>query len=186
MRPLDFIDLAADSYSDRVCILDRRGHHTYREVRAITHRLAGALHANGFHEGDRVAVYSRSDPFVLLSALGIMRAGGVFVPVNGAGAVNPTLAFLCHVRPQWLFYHEALRGETEQITPHLAPLRAVAFRCDDERLPSVHKRGLSRGVRANIARHTSTPGIHRLLQQLCVEHGSGPTINGGSDVGCQH
>jgi long-chain acyl-CoA synthetase len=55
---------------------------TYREVNARSNRFAHALRAWGLKKGDRVAMVMGNSPAFVSCQFGILKAGGVVVPVN--------------------------------------------------------------------------------------------------------
>jgi long-chain acyl-CoA synthetase len=58
------------------------GRLTYRELDQASDRLAAALAAAGIEPGDRVALHLPNIPQFLISYFGILKAGGVVVPLN--------------------------------------------------------------------------------------------------------
>ncbi|MEV4442056.1 amino acid adenylation domain-containing protein, partial [Streptomyces sp. NPDC049577] len=61
---------------------DGRGALSYAELDARSGRVAAALRARGVGPGDRVAVLMARGPHLLPAILGILRAGGAYVPVD--------------------------------------------------------------------------------------------------------
>ena len=129
VRPLDFFDLAVRRYPDRVCTVDGDELWTYRELQRASYRIANALISHGFQQQQRVAIYSRSDVLALTAALGVMRVGGIFIPVNGAAAVDSNLSFLRRVNPNWVFYQEDTGTVANRLRESLgAHVEVVSFR----------------------------------------------------------
>jgi acyl-coenzyme A synthetase/AMP-(fatty) acid ligase len=129
MRPLDFFDLAVRRYPDRVGAIDGHEQWTYRELQLATHRIANALIGRGFKEQQRVAIYSRSDVLALTAAIGVMRAGGIFIPVNGAAAFDSNVSFLRRVNPEWVLHQEDADEVAHRLRESLgAHVEIVSFR----------------------------------------------------------
>jgi amino acid adenylation domain-containing protein len=57
---------------------------TYGELEAAANRLAHALVEQGCKPGDRVGVLAAKTPWTIAALIGVLRAGGVYVPVDSA------------------------------------------------------------------------------------------------------
>lgn len=67
---------------------------TFAELDERSARVANALVRDGFEPGDRGAVYSTNSPDAFVAALGIIRAGGIWVPVNPFNSVAANIGLL--------------------------------------------------------------------------------------------
>jgi amino acid adenylation domain-containing protein len=79
--------------------IDGRGL-TYAELDALTNQVARALKASGVRRGDRVGIYVHKSFASIISIFGILKAGGVYVPLD-PGAPVKRLAYItrnCDVR----------------------------------------------------------------------------------------
>ena len=56
--------------------------YTYRELNERVNSLSNALISMGINKGDRVAVYLPNIPEYLISVLGIIKTGAIYVPFN--------------------------------------------------------------------------------------------------------
>jgi len=72
----------AQSAPDRPVAVYDGGRLTYAELAQASDRLAAALAAAGIKPGDRVALQLPNIPQFLISYFGILKAGGVVVPLN--------------------------------------------------------------------------------------------------------
>lgn len=73
---------------------------SYGEMESLSDRLAYVLHERGVRAGDRVALYLPKSPASLIAIHGILKAGGVYVPLD-ANAPVKRLAWIlsdCGVR----------------------------------------------------------------------------------------
>jgi benzoate-CoA ligase family protein len=68
----------------RVAVVYEQREITYEELRALTVRLAEALHALGISEGDRVAILLNDSPEFIASFVGVISIGAIAVPINMA------------------------------------------------------------------------------------------------------
>jgi long-chain acyl-CoA synthetase len=77
-----FLDEAARKYPDRACTIFKGAVITYREMNAITDRVAAALVDMGVKKGDRVGIFMPNTPQFVMAYYGILKAGGVVVATN--------------------------------------------------------------------------------------------------------
>lgn len=87
------LELAFEKYADRECLKFQDEVYSYKYVDELSAKLANQLIANDFSKGMHGAVYSLNSAVAFIAALGIIRAGGVWVPVNARNseATNRTL-----------------------------------------------------------------------------------------------
>jgi amino acid adenylation domain-containing protein len=80
---------AARQSPDQVAVVAGRDSLTYRELDQLTDRLAAVLASNGVARGDRVGVFLPKSLGAIVGIYGIMKAGGVYVPIDpGAPAAR--------------------------------------------------------------------------------------------------
>src|ERR1700680_4813839 len=115
MRAIDYFDRAAEEYAGRPALVDGGIRYSYTQLRDATQVLAAAMRANGLDAEDRVAIYSVNDARFLFCMLGIMRAGGAWVPVNYRNAIDANIEFMNYSEVRWLFYHSGFQEQVEQI-----------------------------------------------------------------------
>jgi len=123
MRAIDYFDKGADACPERMALIDHEIRHTYREAKEITERIAKALLACGMRPEERVAIYSPNDARILLCWLGLLRAGGVWVPVNARNAVEANAEFLRYAGTSWIFYHSSFHEAIEEFKKRVPSLR---------------------------------------------------------------
>ena len=76
------IDHQARLTPDWVAISCGEAHYTYAQVAALASQVAGGLAAMGIHPGDHVALSCPNVPWFPIAYFGILKAGGVVVPLN--------------------------------------------------------------------------------------------------------
>lgn len=104
---------------------------SYAELDDATNRLARLLRENGVRRGDRVGIYLNKSLGSVLSVFGIMKAGGVYVPLD-PNAPAKRLAFItrnCGVRV--LLSSAAKQKELAQLLAEETPLDRLVL--TDER-----------------------------------------------------
>ena len=77
-----FLEQIAQKYPDRACTIFKGAVISYKEMNAITDRIAGALAAMGVKKGDRVGIFMPNTPQFVMAYFGILKAGGVVVATN--------------------------------------------------------------------------------------------------------
>ena len=138
MRAIDYFDKEAEANPDRTAIIDGQVRMNYRDARDVTVRIARAMHANGLRFEEPAGIYSHNDGRVLLSMLGIMRAGAVWVPINYRNAINATVEYMNYVEMSWLFYHSDFRDCIREIKSRVPSLRHfVCLDRSDDDYPSL-------------------------------------------------
>jgi long-chain acyl-CoA synthetase len=78
----DFLEHSADRLPDKVALVCDGQRLTYAEVDAQANRLANTLSAQGVKRGDRVALFLPNCIELVIGIFAILKAGGVFVPIN--------------------------------------------------------------------------------------------------------
>lgn len=115
MRAIDYFDKGAEAFPGRIAILDRTAQYSYLEAQQASQRIAKAMWAGGLRSEKRVAILSPNDARVLLCMLGLMRAGGVWVPINYRNALDANVQFLNYSQTSWLFYHSSFQEQVRQL-----------------------------------------------------------------------
>lgn len=72
----------AATHPDRVALKMDDEEHTYRALDGATARFAGWLESKGFQPGDRVALSLPNIPAFVIVYYGVLRMGGIVVPMN--------------------------------------------------------------------------------------------------------
>src|SRR5258707_12153290 len=77
-----FLEESARKYPDRACTIFKGAVITFKEMDAITDRLAAALADMGVRKGERVGIFMPNTPQFVMAYFGILKAGGVVVATN--------------------------------------------------------------------------------------------------------
>src|SRR6266852_3415243 len=115
MRAIDYFDKGAEAFPSRIAIIDRATKYSYREAQEASRRIAKAMWAAGLRGEERVAIFSPNAARVLLCMLGLMRAGGVWVPINYRNALDANVQFLNYSGTSWLFFHRSFQQQVREI-----------------------------------------------------------------------
>ncbi|GJQ39561.1 MAG: long-chain-fatty-acid--CoA ligase [Anaerolineaceae bacterium] len=76
------LENSAQKYPDRACTIFKGAVISYKEMSAVTDRIAAALVAMGVKKGDRVGIFMPNTPQFVMAYFGILKAGGVVVATN--------------------------------------------------------------------------------------------------------
>ena len=125
MRTIDYFDKMAKLHPDRDVLVAGGTRHTYREMEALTHKVAGALKASGMKNQEPIAIMSPNDGPVLTAMLGCWRAGAIWIPVNTRNALDANIAYLKYVRVSMIFYHSGYADEAMEIKRQVPSLRQM-------------------------------------------------------------
>jgi len=82
---------------------DRLEEYTYADVLRFTDRIAAVLEARGIHRGDRVGILMENVPHWVFALLGILRIGGVAVPLAPALPENSVQRLCSHAECRLVF-----------------------------------------------------------------------------------
>jgi len=134
MVPIDYFVTAAELAPQKTAIIDGEVSLTFAQVARISHQVASVVAATA-DDGIPVPVviYSPNDYRVLLAMIGIMRAGGVIVPVHAGNPLDTTVRFLEHVRPRVAFFHSSLHANVRALRERASTIKQWV--CLDAALP---------------------------------------------------
>ncbi len=129
MDMIHLFDHGASLDPERACFICDGTAHSYRDIQALTHRIANKLSAIGIGRDQQVGVLSINDPIAFTCVLGAMRAGSVWVPLNPRSAAQEQTHLINSFDVEVLFFHSAMQALVEAIRPHLVTVRE--FICVD-------------------------------------------------------
>ncbi len=126
MNLIDYFDAGASSHPDAPCFVDsgsRAPVATYAETRALTARIANALQALGHAPGFHGAVLGGNTASAFTAWLGIVRAQGVWLPVNARNSVETNIEFLEDMDCDVLFYQARYADQVDAIRSRIPRIR---------------------------------------------------------------
>jgi acyl-CoA synthetase (AMP-forming)/AMP-acid ligase II len=77
-----FLENSADLYPDKIAVVYMNHRYSYRDVEKKANSIANWLVYNGVRKGDRVAILLRNSIEYIYSYYGVLKAGGVVVPLK--------------------------------------------------------------------------------------------------------
>ena len=103
----NFLEHSASQVPDKLALICGKDRITHKELDNMANRFANALLDLGLQRGDRVVVYLQNSVELVVGIMGIMKAGGVFVPVGTGTTIerlqtvikdSAAFATMCEVR----------------------------------------------------------------------------------------
>src|SRR5262245_42167559 len=124
MVPIDHYDVAAGSRPGAEAVVDGAVRLTYSELSTMTRHLAAQIVSQAVaDEPVPVALYGANSYRLLAAMLGVMRAGGVIVPVHERSTAEKALPHLRATQPRCLFYDRSRASEVQRLKQELTSLR---------------------------------------------------------------
>ncbi|BFM16938.1 long-chain fatty acid--CoA ligase [Maricurvus nonylphenolicus] len=115
-KPLvEILDEAFGLFSERVCLQFEEQSYTYGEVQLLSTKVAQALAGAGFKKGMHAAIYSLNSAEAFIATLGIIRAGGVWIPVNPRNSEDDNVKVLGNLGCDVLIYQQAFTSALEKV-----------------------------------------------------------------------
>ncbi len=82
MTIVKLVDTNAENHPDKLALCDMETEFTFQEVRDKSEQAAACFQALGIKKGDPVAIMGQNSFDFVFSFFGILKAGGIVVPVN--------------------------------------------------------------------------------------------------------
>lgn len=111
---LDLIEDQTVKKSQAVAIVDGKTQLSYAELAIHSNSVALALKSAGLKKGDVVALYLDRSPELIACMLGIMKAGGVFLPVDTELPQKRIQYLLSHSGSQWALTSQQLKQQLSE------------------------------------------------------------------------
>jgi amino acid adenylation domain-containing protein len=128
---------SAARFPDKEAVRFEGEYLTYADLDRTTNQLARALKAAGVKRGDRVGIYVHKSLASIVSIFGILKAGGVYVPLD-PNAPAKRLAYItrnCDI--QVLLTSPAKLSTLAEFFPHNTPIESVVLISDGEQSVSL-------------------------------------------------
>lgn len=122
MNLAQMVNLNARKYPDRVCVRYNGSGLTFGELKDRAERAAGLLQGLGIMKGDKVAIMSQNTPDFVTAFFGIIKAGGVVVPINHKLMAPEVEYILQHSEARILFFDGALESVISKLSSPIKKL----------------------------------------------------------------
>jgi len=101
---LDLLDRGFAEHAHRTCMRFAGRSYTYAEIDRLSAQVANALLAKGFEPGMKGAVYSLNSAEAFVATLGIVRAGGAWIPINPRNAATDNVECMLQLETHAVFF----------------------------------------------------------------------------------
>jgi long-chain acyl-CoA synthetase len=121
-KPLfQFLDDSAKKFPERTALIFYGREINYKNLKNLTDRFARALQDLGIKKGDRVALFLPNSPAFVIAYFGILKAGGVVIPLNPLYLPKELNYVLADSRPKALISLKMFRSKLSQLEKGLVP-----------------------------------------------------------------
>lgn len=117
---LTIIDDALATFADRECLTFQDQSFTYRELDDTSRRVANALIEAGFEKGMKGAVYSLNSAISFIATLGLLRAGGVWIPMNPRNSAVDNINVLNNLGCNAIFFQSEFEAPVASVRERIA------------------------------------------------------------------
>lgn len=129
MRLIDFFDRGVSLNPHRPCLVNSSSTQSFRDVQLRTHRIGSNLVRGGMKPEMVGAVLSHNDVTAFECILGILRAGGAWMPLNARNSIDDNIKILGDNECHWIFYHSSFAGAVADFRAQVPSLQG--FVCID-------------------------------------------------------
>ncbi|MEQ9654721.1 MAG: AMP-binding protein [Hyphomonas sp.] len=122
---IELIDEACDRNGNALCLKQDALEITYGEVQAASRKTANAFIAAGLSKGFRCAFLTPNDAWSVAAILGVIRAGGVWMPLNPRNSLQDNIDLLVRFGCDALILHSSFEHNVEAFRSALPDLGIV-------------------------------------------------------------
>jgi len=116
-----FLNDSAEKFPERTALVFYGKKTSYQNLKNLSDRFAQALQDLGIKKGDRVAFLLPNSPQFLITYFGVLKAGGVAIPLNPLYLPKELDYVLADAQPKILISLEMFRPKLSQIKKDLVP-----------------------------------------------------------------
>lgn len=111
---LDSIHTQTLQAPDKIAIICNEEKVSFKEIGSRSDLVAMALVAGGVKKGDTVAIFMNKSPELIIGILGVMKAGGVYLPIDTNLPEKRIHYLLSHSRCQWVVTKELYKQQLSE------------------------------------------------------------------------
>ncbi|MBE3648088.1 non-ribosomal peptide synthetase family protein [Paenibacillus polymyxa] len=116
---------AASQYPDRPAIASHTGEYTYRELNERANQVARVLLSKGLTKGEFVTIFMERSLETVISLLGILKAGGVYVPVDPAHPADRSSYIVEDTRSPFVLTTSALTQQAAELCGSIETVKEI-------------------------------------------------------------
>ncbi len=133
----------ARKYPNKICLKADGKSYSYRAIADLSKRAAGLFQNLGIEKGDKVAIMSYNTPAFVIAFFGILRAGGIVVPINHKLMAPEVDYILGHSDSKLLLFDGVLKSVVNKLSSKIkiisADTKATGFDQFELLLKDTHK-----------------------------------------------
>lgn len=118
MNLCHFLEDSAKENPERICAVHNSRRYTYADIDRLSDALAAQLSGKGLCKGDRVAILLENSAEYIISFFGILKSGGVVVPMNSQLVARELSCLIQDCLPKFVVtdsrHHLSLDGLTDK------------------------------------------------------------------------
>jgi long-chain acyl-CoA synthetase len=130
-----FLRDSAERSPDKAAILSEGQAYTFAWLDEQSGRLASVLQAAGLAHGDRVALFMENAADLIVSILGVLKAGGVFVAINATTRTGKLAYLLGDCGARFLIARRALASVVRQAASQAPALQTIFWAGPTRQMP---------------------------------------------------
>ena len=111
----DYGDRQAELRPEATALVFREERLTYGDLALTSNRLARLLKEGGCEPGDRIALLMPKSPMAIVAMLGILKAGGVYVPMDPASPAPRLARVVDASQPRWVLAAGGVSATLDQL-----------------------------------------------------------------------
>jgi acyl-CoA synthetase (AMP-forming)/AMP-acid ligase II len=127
MRIIDFFDKGVSDYPGNLAFVEPGSQYTYCEAATETHRIAAAINGHGYAKSSKIGILAPNSNIAFLVLLGVMRAEGIWLPINPRNANEVNIDLLHRFEGELLFYHSRYEAEALEIQARVPGIRELVL-----------------------------------------------------------
>jgi amino acid adenylation domain-containing protein len=114
-----YIDNCIEKSSDQIALSFPNEQLTYKEVWKTSNRLGNLLRNNDLHRQERVAIFLKRSPKSILAMIGILKADGIYVVVDGKTPVTRLRLVIDDCSPSVIICDKSTIDQVSEVLPEL-------------------------------------------------------------------
>ena len=118
---IKIIEQAMQKHRERTFLVFKGDAYTYGDVDKLSAQIANKLVSIGFEPGMKGAVYSQNSAISFIAVIGILRAGGVWIPVNPRNSAETNIELITRLNCNIYFYQDAFSDAIEAVAGKTDP-----------------------------------------------------------------
>ena len=130
-----FLDNSAEKFPDLTALIFYGKKISYKKLKNLSDRFAEFLQKIGIKKGDRVALFLPNCPQFVIAYFGILKAGGVVVPLNPLYLPQELNDILIDAKPKILISLKLLSSKLKYIRKKITPILILSDLVDYIPLP---------------------------------------------------